>query len=683
MDNIKDSKGSSSPGSYWRKKMKTRPLDETDTNSISNVPLASKEALRNQNVNEKRVKAIVSQMGLLGTPRKTDSPEDDDGTCTDDENTTFIGKHITLLFGPSDNKISMKVFGNKKGLMKERKRLREQGHWIVHPFSSFRFCWDFIMLICLMLNLIILPVVIAFFNNDLSTHWIVFNCTSDTFFMIDIILNFRTGIPVPGTAEQVILKPMKIAKQYAKTWFLIDLISSLPMDYVFLISGHASDSDMYRATRALRILRLTKLLSLLRLLRISRLIRYVKQWEEWINVASAVIRIFNLIWVMLLVGHWNGCLQFLVPMLQEFPEDSWVTINNLTNADWSEQYTWAVFKAMSHMLCIGYGRYPPSGTVDVWLTMLSMISGATCYALFIGHAANLIQSIDCSARVYREKYKQVEEYMAFRKLPRDLRERVADYYDHRYQGKFFDEDAILDELSRKLREDVVNYNCRDLVASVPFFRDSDANFVTRVVTKLKFEVFQPGDVIIKNYTFGDKMYFVQQGTVEILSPHDEERIITTLTEGSYFGEICLLTRERRVATVRAETYCHIFSLSVDNFNEVLEEYPAMRKTLEKVAADRLTKLGKDTSAVGTCSCQCGSSNAAKTNNSSGKTASTGGNSHAASRVQKTNTVDTENNGMTQIEIYEESSNGMPRNNETINNPQTNIQTESSNNVIVV
>jgi len=96
----------------------------------------------------------------------------------------------------------------------------------------------------------------------------------------------------------------------------------------------------------------------------------------------------------------------------------------------------------------------------MWLTMLSMISGATCYALFLGHATNLIQSLDSSRRQYREKVKQVEEYMAYRKLPRDMRQRITEYFEHRYQGKFFDEELILGELSEKLREDVINYNCR-------------------------------------------------------------------------------------------------------------------------------------------------------------------------------------------------------------------------------
>lgn len=126
-------------------------------------------------------------------------------------------------------------------------------------------------------------------------------------------------------------------------------------------------------------------------------------------------------------------------------------------------------QAMSHMLCIGYGRFPPQSLTDMWLTLMSMISGATCYALFLGHTTNLIQSLDSSRRQYREKVivialrcrrylnvclqlKQVEEYMAYRKLPRDLRTRITDYFEHRYQGKFFDEDNILSELSERLRE---------------------------------------------------------------------------------------------------------------------------------------------------------------------------------------------------------------------------------------
>ncbi|XP_071548493.1 potassium/sodium hyperpolarization-activated cyclic nucleotide-gated channel 3 isoform X17 [Panulirus ornatus] len=517
---------------------------------------------------------------------------------------SFLKNQLQALFQPTDNRLAMKLFGSKKALMKERIRQKAAGHWIIHPCSNFRFYWDLCMLFLLVANLIILPVAISFFNDDLSTRWIAFNCLSDTIFLIDIVVNFRTGIMQQDNSEQVILDPKLIARHYLKTWFLLDLISSVPLDYIFLIFNKYRDKEDFnesfqilQAGRALRILRLAKLLSLVRLLRLSRLVRYVSQWEEvyFLNMASVFMRIFNLISMMLLIGHWSGCLQFLVPMLQGFPSNSWVAINELQDSFWLEQYSWALFKAMSHMLCIGYGRFPPQSLTDMWLTMLSMICGATCYALFLGHATNLIQSLDSSRRQYREKLKQVEEYMAYRKLPRELRTRITEYFEHRYQGKFFDEEMILGELSEKLREDVINYNCRSLVASVPFFANADPGFVSEVVTKLKYEVFLPGDIIIKEGTIGNKMYFIQEGIVDIVMSNGE--VATSLSDGSYFGEICLLTNARRTASVRAETYCNLFSLSVEHFNTVLDSYPLMRRTMESVAAERLNKIGKNPSIV--------------------------------------------------------------------------------------
>ena len=42
--------------------------------------------------------------------------------------------------------------------------------------------------------------------------------------------------------------------------------------------------------------------------------------------------------------------------------------------------------------------------------------------------------------------------MSFHKLPADFRQKIYDYYEHRYQGKMFDEDSILGELNGPLRE---------------------------------------------------------------------------------------------------------------------------------------------------------------------------------------------------------------------------------------
>lgn len=71
--------------------------------------------------------------------------------------------------------------------------------------------------------------------------------------------------------------------------------------------------------------------------RISR-DRYVKRqhWNYWVlvtaqflTIAGKFMRIFNLVCLMLLIAHWNGCLQWLVPMLQDFPPDCWAALEEL------------------------------------------------------------------------------------------------------------------------------------------------------------------------------------------------------------------------------------------------------------------------------------------------------------------------------------------------------------------
>uniref|UniRef100_A0A671K3K5 Cyclic nucleotide-binding domain-containing protein n=1 Tax=Sinocyclocheilus anshuiensis TaxID=1608454 RepID=A0A671K3K5_9TELE len=490
---------------------------------------------------------------------------------------SFMQRQFSSMLQPGVNKLSLRMYGSQKAVEKEQERVKSAGNWIIHPYSDFRFYWDFTMLLFMVGNLIIIPVGITFFKDETTTPWIIFNVISDTFFLMDLVLNFRTGIIIEDNSD-IILDPKTIKKKYLKTWFIVDFVSSIPVDYIFLIVEKGIDSEVYKTARALRIVRFTKILSLLRLLRLSRLIRYIHQWEE---VPYVEFKFFS-----------PGVLMFLVPMLQDFPSDCWVSLNKMVNDTWSELYSFAVFKAMSHMLCIGYGRQAPESLSDIWLTMLSMIVGATCYAVFIGHATALIQSLDSSRRQYQEKYKQVEQYMSFHKLPADFRQKIHDYYEHRYQGKMFDEESILEELNEPLREEIVNFNCRKLVASMPLFANAEPNFVTAMLTKLRFEVFQPGDYIVREGTIGKKMYFIQHGVVNVIT---KGTVGMKLSDGSYFGEICLLTRGRRTASVRAETYCRLYSLSVDNFNEVLEEYPMMRRAFETVAIDRLDRLGKKNS----------------------------------------------------------------------------------------
>jgi len=71
--------------------------------------------------------------------------------------------------------------------------------------------------------------------------------------------------------------------------------------------------------------------------------------------------------------------QYTKPDTPPLPADASVTV----------KYSWAFFMALSHMLCIGYGRYPPLTVSEIWITIFSMVMGASLYAIFIGQISSM------------------------------------------------------------------------------------------------------------------------------------------------------------------------------------------------------------------------------------------------------------------------------------------------------
>lgn len=156
---------------------------------------------------------------------------------------------------------------------------------------------------------------------------------------------------------------------------------------------------------------------------------------------------------------------------------------------------------------------------------------------------------------------EVREFIQYKKLPNDLKKRMCDYYENRYRGLCFDQEKILAGMSDVLRERVLQFGCRSLIATVPFFKNADPrfigqskskgemlinsifrrifteestlNFTADVVKRLRSEFFQPGDYIIREGTHGTKMYFIERGNVNVIL--GDGKHVAHLRDGAYFG----------------------------------------------------------------------------------------------------------------------------------------------------
>lgn len=136
-------------------------------------------------------------------------------------------------------------------------------------------------MVVLMLNVVLLPVSIAFYQELDHPGWLTFNVVSDAIFLIDIFMNFWTGAITED--DEVILDIKSIRKNYAKKWLIVDLFSLLPFDYItyFLFALSANSSSIVQTTNTLRLIRpLTKLLSLLKLFRVVKFLHSVSKFEE-------------------------------------------------------------------------------------------------------------------------------------------------------------------------------------------------------------------------------------------------------------------------------------------------------------------------------------------------------------------------------------------------------------------
>jgi voltage-gated potassium channel len=106
---------------------------------------------------------------------------------------------------------------------------------------------------------------------------------------------------------------------------------------------------------------------------------------------------------------------------------------------------------------------------------------------------------------------------------------------------------------------------------------------------LKPQTYAPGVLIAREGEIGKEIYFLSHGKVEIVSENGEENY-GTLEDGDYFGDLSLVLKERRTASVRALTCCEIFILSQKEFNHIKSEYPEFREVLKKVSSEKTEKV---------------------------------------------------------------------------------------------
>lgn len=122
-----------------------------------------------------------------------------------------------------------------------------------------------------------------------------------------------------------------------------------------------------------------------------------------------------------------------------------------------------------------------------------------------------------------------------------------------------------------------------MVARVPLFAKLDAPAIADLVGILRARTVPAGTVIMRKGDRGDAMYFIASGKVEVATGKGPA---ITLSEGEFFGEMALLSREPRMATVKAESSTDLLVLDADDFLRLLDRLPTFKEQIETIVAAR-------------------------------------------------------------------------------------------------
>ncbi|HLO77746.1 MAG TPA: cyclic nucleotide-gated ion channel [Magnetospirillum sp.] len=123
-----------------------------------------------------------------------------------------------------------------------------------------------------------------------------------------------------------------------------------------------------------------------------------------------------------------------------------------------------------------------------------------------------------------------------------------------------------------------------LVAKVPFFTRLQAGQIAEIASLLKIYRAVRGEVLMRAGDLGETMYFIVNGQVEVRG-HGGASFV--LKPGDFFGEIALLERCPRTATVRAMSRCQLLILDVHDFRRFAAAYPNLMEDLAATARARI------------------------------------------------------------------------------------------------
>lgn len=142
---------------------------------------------------------------------------------------------------------------------------------------------------------------------------------------------------------------------------------------------------------------------------------------------------------------------------------------------------------------------------------------------------------------------------------------------------------------KRLRENLRS-EILDALKRIPVLAALPPGDIELLASRVVLETYGNGEAIVHQGEEGDSMFIIHRGCFDIFLEEDSRKHVATLKDGDFFGEMSLLTGERRTATVVAKGDAEVFVIDKRSFSDILKAHPTFSETLGQALIKRQAEL---------------------------------------------------------------------------------------------
>ncbi|EAS07213.2 cyclic nucleotide-binding domain protein (macronuclear) [Tetrahymena thermophila SB210] len=238
------------------------------------------------------------------------------------------------------------------------------------------------------------------------------------------------------------------------------------------------------------------------------------------------------------------------------------------------------------MVGSSFGDVYPSTEGEIFLTIVSMVTGGIFYCKIFSDFSSLLKISQQTKMEIWEKQEQVYLFANKKQVSQKIYDKIQHFYNNFEDGqKIINYYSIIKELPTQLQQEVALDINGELISNVQIFNLGSPQFVLKMIKKLHPKVAVKDDYIIKIGEIAEEFYIISKGKVEMLGG-DKKTVNRILESGSYFGEVGILLNQYRTCYVRAQTDCILMCIKKEDFLQLLNQFPQVKDFLKKVSQQR-------------------------------------------------------------------------------------------------